>query len=90
MRASDDDRQRVVVALEKHTGAGRLTLDEFGERVGVVAQARTLGELAAVVSDLPGESVVPVAGPESHRELLWVFIVAIGAVLLLAIALALR
>ena len=80
MRASDEDRQRVVTALEKHTGAGRLTLDEFTERVGVVTNARTLGELAAVVSDLP---VPAAAEPEQHHELLWVFAIAIGALVLL-------
>jgi hypothetical protein len=83
MRASVDVRQGVVAALEQHTGAGRLTLDEFAERVGVVAGARTLGELAAVVSDLPGDPVAGPAEPEQHRELLWVFAAAIGALLLL-------
>jgi hypothetical protein len=100
MRASDDDRQRVVAALEEHTGAGRLTLDEFAERVGVVAGARTLGELAAVVSDLPGDPISPasapaastIAGaePKQSRELLWVFAIAIGAVFLLVFLMGLR
>jgi hypothetical protein len=90
IRASDDDRQRVVDALERHTGAGRLTLDEFAERVDVVAGARTLGELAAVVSDLPGDQKP--AEPEAHqnRELLWVFAIALATLILLGVALALR
>ncbi|WP_412741009.1 DUF1707 domain-containing protein [Krasilnikovia sp. MM14-A1259] len=87
MRASDEDRQRIVAALERHTGAGRLTLDEFAERVGTVAQARTLGELDAIVSDLPAESP---ADPPQRPELLWVFAVAIATLLLLGVFVALR
>jgi Domain of unknown function (DUF1707) len=92
MRASDDDRQRVVDALERHTGAGRLTLDEFAERVDVVTGARTLSELAAVVSDLPGDidQAPAEAGPQQSHELLWVFAIAIATLILLGVALALR
>jgi hypothetical protein len=90
MRASDDERQRVVTALEQHTGAGRLTLDEFAERVDVVAGARTLGELAAVVSDLPADPVSPATEAPQHRELLWVFAIAIATLILLGVGLALR
>ncbi|GAA3335240.1 hypothetical protein GCM10020358_02700 [Amorphoplanes nipponensis] len=86
MRASDEDRQRIVAALERHTGAGRLTLDEFAQRVGLASAARTLEELAAVVSDLPAET------PEEkqRRELLLVFAVALITLVLLGVALALR
>jgi hypothetical protein len=90
IRASDDDRQRVLAALEQHTGAGRLTLDEFAERVEVVAGARTLGELAAVVSDLPAAAVAEKPEPPQRPELLWVFAIAIATLILLGVALALR
>jgi hypothetical protein len=83
IRASDEDRQRVVAALEQHTGAGRLTLDEFASRVDVAVGARTLSELAAVTSDLP-------AAEERHRELLLVFLIAIVTLVILGVALALR
>ncbi|MGA5301325.1 DUF1707 SHOCT-like domain-containing protein [Nucisporomicrobium flavum] len=86
MRASDEDRQRVMAALERHTGAGRLTLDEFTERVGVVADARTLDELAAVVSDLPAEQ----AEERQQREFLLLLAVAIVTLVLLGAFLALR
>jgi Domain of unknown function (DUF1707) len=86
MRASDEDRQRIVAALERHTGAGRLTLDEFAQRVGVVSDARTLDELAAVVSDLPAET----REEKQRRELLLVFAIAIVTLVLLGIALGLR
>jgi hypothetical protein len=90
IRASDDDRQRVLAALEQHTGAGRLTLDEFAERVEVVAGARTLGQLAAVVSDLPADAVAEKPEPPQRPELLWVFAIAIATLILLGVALALR
>jgi hypothetical protein len=91
MRASDNDRQRVVDALQRHTGAGRLTLDEFAERVDVVAGARTLGELAAVVEDLPGGAdESPAETAPQHHELLWVFAIALATLILLGAALALR
>ena len=86
MRASDEDRQRVMAALERHTGAGRLTLDEFAERVGVVAGASTLDERASVVSDLPAEE----AEERQRREFLLVFAVAILTLVLLGAFLALR
>lgn len=53
VRASDADRHQVVEALRKHAAEGRLTIDEFDERVGVAYEARTLGELQRCLHDLP-------------------------------------
>ena len=88
IRASDEDRQRVVAALERHTGAGRLTLDEFAARVEAACGARTLDELAAVTSDLPALTAAQDDRP--RREFLLLFGVAIATLVLLAVALALR
>jgi hypothetical protein len=91
MRASDEDRQRTVAALERHTGAGRLTLDEFAERARLAHDARTLDELAAVVRDLPAEPLgatgpsVPAAEERPRRDLLVLFSIAAVTLLLLAI-----
>ena len=52
-RASDDDRERAVLALREHLVAGRLTLDEFSARVESAYRARTGTDLAAVGSELP-------------------------------------
>jgi Domain of unknown function (DUF1707)/Cell wall-active antibiotics response 4TMS YvqF len=52
-RASDAEREQTVIALRGHLLAGRLTLDEFSERVGAALQARLCGELARVQEDLP-------------------------------------
>lgn len=89
IRASDDDRQKIVAALERHTGAGRLTLDEFAERVQVAHDARTLDELAEVTRDLPAEPSAP-AEETTRRELLVIFGVAFLALILLALYISVR
>ncbi|MEU7922599.1 DUF1707 SHOCT-like domain-containing protein [Micromonospora zamorensis] len=86
LRASDDDRNRVVAELHRHTAAGRLTLDEFSDRAGAVWTARTLGDLAALTRDLPALSDKPgdrdTVG-HGHRELLMLFAAAALTLLLL-------
>ncbi|MBB3725293.1 DUF1707 SHOCT-like domain-containing protein [Nonomuraea dietziae] len=54
VRASDHDRDRVAEVLRVAVGEGRITLEEFNERVDRTYSARTLGELDEVVADLPG------------------------------------
>lgn len=60
--AGDEDRSRAIVALRDATVEGRLTLDEFADRVERAELARTFDELSAVVADLPstGSADVPV------------------------------
>jgi len=53
IRASDDDRDRTASLLREHHAVGRLTAEEFSERLDQVYQARTLGELDALLADLP-------------------------------------
>jgi class 3 adenylate cyclase len=64
VRIGDDDRQAAIDALRRHTGAGRLTLDEFAELAGQVFAARTRGELDHVLDGLPG-GLEPSPGPAS-------------------------
>ena len=52
VRVSDADRGRFVSLLRDHCTDGRLTLDEFSDRVGAVYAARTRSELDRVVDDL--------------------------------------
>jgi class 3 adenylate cyclase len=52
-RVGDADRQAVIDILRAHTGAGRLTLDEFSDRAGEVFAARTRADLEATLRDLP-------------------------------------
>ena len=68
-RIGDAERQHVIDLLRTHTGAGRLTLDEFSDLVGDVFAARTRAELEKVLDGLP-PGVAPgpipdVAGPAS-------------------------
>jgi len=84
LRASDADRERVVAALERHTAAGRLTLEEYGQRVSRVFTAVTQGELAAVTRDLPAEPAVGL----QHRQLAVAFLVALATLAVLGIILA--
>lgn len=92
MRASDDDRHRVVAALQRHTAAGRLTLEEFTERVGAVYAARTLNDLAHVVRDLPAEPAEPPpsTADSGGRQLLVAFAVAVVFLVLVGLIMALR
>ena len=59
LRASDDDRERVVTELGDHLAAGRLDTAEFDERVSSAYAARTLGELDVLMTDLPAERQRP-------------------------------
>jgi Domain of unknown function (DUF1707) len=64
-RASDADRDRTVAALREHTAVGRLTLEEFNERLDKACAAKTLGELDDLTADLPGADLerLPAAAP---------------------------
>lgn len=62
VRASHTDRDRTVERLREAAGDGRLTLEELDERLGKALTARTEGELAALVTDLPVEAT-PAAAP---------------------------
>jgi Domain of unknown function (DUF1707) len=53
LRASHEDRDRVVELLRVSAGDGRLTAEELDERLELALSARTYGELARLVSDLP-------------------------------------
>jgi hypothetical protein len=54
IRASDDDRDRTARLLGEHHAAGRLTADEFAERMEKAYAAKTIGELDSLLEDLPG------------------------------------
>jgi hypothetical protein len=90
LRASDDDRDRLVEQLQRHAVAGRLSMDEYAERVDRVLIARTHRELAAVVHDLPVESTVDAAVDhrEGARQLIVAFLVALLVLAVLGAAVA--
>ena len=53
LRASDADRERAVGQLREHSLAGRLTVEELDERSAAAFAATTVGELDALLADLP-------------------------------------
>ena len=60
MRASSADRERAVDVLKAGFAEGRLTQDEYNDRMGRAYAARTYGELATLTTDLPaGASPMP-------------------------------
>jgi hypothetical protein len=64
LRISDAERERVVARLQVAVSEGRLTLDEFQERVDGVLQSRTYGEIEQYLADLPASAAQSVAARE--------------------------
>jgi Domain of unknown function (DUF1707) len=72
LRASHEDRDRVVELLRVSAGDGRLTADELDERLELAMTARTYGELAKLVADLPAAgSVVSAAVARPQHRTFW-------------------
>jgi Domain of unknown function (DUF1707)/Cell wall-active antibiotics response 4TMS YvqF len=65
--AGDADREQAIVLLRDATVEGRLTLDEFAERVERAELARTHAELEAVVAGLPAAAAGAADLPVRHR-----------------------
>jgi hypothetical protein len=64
LRASDADRNVVHCILTEAFADGRLDRDEYDERAAATLQARTLGELPALVADLvPDRPLLPAKVP---------------------------
>jgi hypothetical protein len=63
-RVSDMDREAVAARLREHYAAGRLSLDEFQDRLDAVYRAQVAGELTMVTDGLPHEgTVIPPGSP---------------------------
>lgn len=56
IRASDAERDATVQRLSAATGDGRLTLEEFSQRMEQATAARTRAELDSLVTDLPADT----------------------------------
>jgi uncharacterized membrane protein len=63
IRAATADRERTVDVLKAAFAEGRLTQDEYTERMGRAYEARTYGQLAAIVADLPVGPIPHPSGP---------------------------
>ncbi len=53
IRVSDTEREDALGKLGEHMSAGRLDIDEYGERSAKVTAAKTRGELLDLFGDLP-------------------------------------
>ena len=84
LRASDADRDAVIERLRKAAVEGRLEPDELEDRVEDALRARTYGELAPLVSDLPGPPVAQRRKPSPARPLAAFALTALVAIVALA------
>ena len=57
MRAASADRERAVDVLKAGFAEGRLTQDEYNERMNRAYAARTYAELSALTADLPAGAI---------------------------------
>ena len=53
LRISDQNRESALSALGEHMSAGRIDIDEYGERSARITAAKTRGELVDIFADLP-------------------------------------
>ena len=67
MRASREDRERVIDVIKTAFVQDRLDLDELAGRVGQALTARTYGQLAALTADLPGSAPLTACRPDRIR-----------------------
>ncbi len=65
LRAADTDRNAVAAALGQHMAAGRLTVEEYDERLTRAYAARTYGELDQLTADLPATVPAPRPAPQA-------------------------
>ena len=68
VRASDAERDRTVDALRGHAAAGRLDAEELEERLGRALSARSRGDLAALLADLPAAPRTTAAAATRRRH----------------------
>ncbi len=69
LRASDDDRNRIVECLQVAAVEGRLTAEELDGRLESALTARTYGELDTLLVDLPVVDARPAVPSGPAKEL---------------------
>ncbi len=83
IRVSDEERNRVAEALSQHYSEGRLDANELKERLDKAIGAKTRGDLAGLMTDLPA---LRATVPEPHRHRRHVALWAALFVLLAAVS----
>ncbi|MDX8142822.1 DUF1707 domain-containing protein [Lentzea sp. BCCO 10_0061] len=53
IRIGDTERQQALQVLGEHMSAGRIDINEYGDRSAKITTAKTRGELMALFYDLP-------------------------------------
>lgn len=69
LRASDAEREQVIDDLRQHAADGRLTMDEFEQRVTEALAARTRADLGPVLRELPPIDHARQGGRRPQRRL---------------------
>ena len=82
LRASDDEREAVALALRQHGADGRLDAEELESRLDVAYHATLRAELLPLLADLPA---APAQRPKPDAEAPWFAPVIPIAILLVAI-----
>jgi hypothetical protein len=95
VRIGDTERDTAVAALGDHFAAGRLTREEFDERIDQAMQARFESDLQPLFADLPGAGAErqpatgwPVGVAPRVPVFLWFLPVILVALIVTAIALS--
>ena len=65
LRMSDAEREEAATELGEHFAQGRLTSDEYAERLDRIWAARTYGQLGPIFRDLPGRYGPPAPARDS-------------------------
>jgi len=71
LRIGDAERDAAAAGLREHYAQGRLSLEEFNQRIDAVFAATTQSQLGRVTSDLPHASVPGVPLPVAARGEAW-------------------
>lgn len=69
--ASDAERERACTALREASVDGRLTLEEFSQRIERALAARTRDELSEVTRDLPAVASAAISGATRRTPVRW-------------------
>jgi len=68
IRASDAERDATLQRLSAATGDGRLTLEEFSQRMDRATTAKTRAELDRLVADLPADTGAATSAVTERRD----------------------
>jgi hypothetical protein len=67
LRVSDADRESVATSLREHYADGRLSLEEFQQRLDATFAARTDHDLHRITNDLPHPTAFAPTWPPARR-----------------------